>query len=63
MHDRAILGANSYTWIDQELESDLIHLGTPINIKIPIQTVEESQDKAERIKHKSLDINQGDDNK
>jgi hypothetical protein len=63
MHDRAILGANSYTWIDQELESDLIHLGTPINIKLPLQTVEESQDKAERIKDKSLDINQGDDNK
>ncbi|MFW9930533.1 MAG: hypothetical protein ACFFD1_14180 [Candidatus Thorarchaeota archaeon] len=50
MHDRAILGANSYTWIDQELESDLIHVGTPAMLKLPIQSVEESQMKVEKVK-------------
>jgi len=49
MHDGAILGANSYTWINQELESDLIHVGTPVSMKLPIQTLEESQMKVEKI--------------
>ena len=49
MHDGAILGANSYTWIGQELESDLIHVGIPVSIKLPIQTLEESQEKVEKI--------------
>lgn len=63
MHDRAILGANSFTWIDQELEGDLIHLGTPVNIKLPIQTVEQSQDKVVRIKEEGLESVNGDDSK
>jgi hypothetical protein len=50
MQDGAILGANSYTWIDQELEKDLIHVGTPVSMSFPIQTVEESSEKAERVK-------------
>lgn len=49
MHDGAILGANSYTWVDQELESDLIHVGTPVSMKLPIQSLEESQEKVEKI--------------
>lgn len=49
IHDGAILGANSYTWVDQELESDLIHVGTPVSIKLPIQSLEESQKKVEKI--------------
>lgn len=49
MHDGAILGANSYTWVDQELESDLIHVGTPVSMKLPIQSLEESQKKVEEI--------------
>jgi hypothetical protein len=56
MHDGAILGANSYTWVDQELESDLIHVGTPVSMKLPIQTLEESQKKVEEIqKGKEID--------
>ena len=50
MQDGAVLGANSYTWIGQELESDLIHVGTPVSINFPIQTLEDSLEKAERIK-------------
>jgi carbonic anhydrase/acetyltransferase-like protein (isoleucine patch superfamily) len=50
MEDGAILGANSYTDINQKLEGDLIHVGTPVNIKLPIQSVEDSQKKVERIK-------------
>jgi hypothetical protein len=42
LHDGAILGANSYTWIDQELEGDIIHIGRPASLKLPIQSVEES---------------------
>jgi len=56
MHDGAILGANSYTWVDQELESDLIHVGTPVSMKLPIQTLEESQKKVEELqKGKEID--------
>ncbi len=49
MNDGAILGANSYTWVDQELESDLIHVGTPVSMKLPIQSLEESQKKVEKV--------------
>jgi hypothetical protein len=50
MEDRAILGANSYSSIGQKLESDLIHVGTPVNIKLPLQSVEDSQQKVSKIK-------------
>ena len=49
MQDGAVLGANSYTWVGQELESDLIHVGTPVSMSFPIQSLEESQEKVERI--------------
>ncbi|MEJ2293968.1 MAG: hypothetical protein P8Y23_04300 [Candidatus Lokiarchaeota archaeon] len=58
MHDGAILGANSYTWIDQELESDLIHVGTPAMLKLPIQSVEESQMKVEKVKKGKDSVNE-----
>jgi hypothetical protein len=50
MQDGAVLGANSYTWIGQELKSDLIHVGTPVSINFPIQSLEESQEKVESIR-------------
>ncbi|MBY9018307.1 MAG: hypothetical protein KGD66_05690, partial [Candidatus Lokiarchaeota archaeon] len=50
MDDRAILGANSYSSVGQKLESDLIHVGTPVNIKLPLQSVEDSQEKVSKIK-------------
>ncbi|MFW9820714.1 MAG: hypothetical protein ACFFE5_13985 [Candidatus Thorarchaeota archaeon] len=50
LQDRAVLGVNSYTWIDQNLEGDLIHVGIPVSMTLPIQSVEESQKKAERVK-------------
>jgi len=50
MHKGAILGANSYTWIGQELEGDLIHVGTPVRMTFQIQSVEESLKKADIIK-------------
>lgn len=59
MKDGAVLGANSYTWIGQTLESDLIHVGTPVSINFPIQTLEDSLMKAERIKKTDLSDNQG----
>jgi len=49
MQDGAVLGANSYTWIGQELEGDLIHVGIPVSMNFPIQTLEESVEKAETI--------------
>jgi hypothetical protein len=49
MHDGAVLGANSYTWVGQELEGDLIHVGIPVSVNFPIQTLEESVEKAETI--------------
>ena len=58
MHDGAILGANSYTWIDQELDSDLIHVGTPATLKLPIQSVEESQMKVEKVKKGGDDVDE-----
>ncbi|MFX0028461.1 MAG: hypothetical protein ACFE8B_04590 [Candidatus Hermodarchaeota archaeon] len=62
MQDGSVLGANSYTWIGQELESDLIHVGTPANINFPIQTLEESQEKVERIKGNPKENKEGDVN-
>ena len=53
LQDGAVLGVNSYTWINQNLEGDLIHVGIPVNITLPIQSVEDSQKKAERIKTES----------
>ncbi|TFG05333.1 MAG: hypothetical protein EU539_09440 [Promethearchaeota archaeon] len=50
MEDRAVLGANSYTWVDQNLEGDLIHVGIPVSMSFPIQTLEESVQKVEKIK-------------
>ncbi len=55
MEDNAVLGANSYTWVGQELEGNLIHVGTPVSMKIPIQTLEESQEKVEKIKDEISD--------
>ncbi|MFX1364875.1 MAG: hypothetical protein ACFFCE_07510 [Promethearchaeota archaeon] len=53
LQDGAILGVNSYTWVNQVLEGDLIHIGTPVSKTLQIQSLEESQEKAERIKGKS----------
>ncbi|MFX1353916.1 MAG: hypothetical protein ACFFGP_08160, partial [Promethearchaeota archaeon] len=50
MQEGAVLGVNSYTWIGQELEGDIIHVGTPARLKLPIQSVEESLKKAEKVK-------------
>jgi len=50
MEDFAVLGVNSYTEINQRLKGNLIHVGTPVSITLPIQSVEESQQKAEKIK-------------
>lgn len=61
MQDGAVLGANSYTWVGQELESDLIHVGTPVNMTFPIQSLEESQEKAERVISDPLENREGDD--
>lgn len=63
MQDGAVLGANSYTWIDQELMGDLIHVGTPVSMNFPIQSVEESLDKAERIKGENFENMKGDEKK
>jgi len=64
LQDGAILGANSYTWPEQVLDSDLIHVGTPVSMTFPIQSVEESQKKAERIKDKTVvNTNLNDKNK
>ncbi|MFX1344461.1 MAG: hypothetical protein ACFFBC_11875 [Promethearchaeota archaeon] len=62
MQDRAVLGANSYTWIGQELEGDLIHVGTPVSTAFPVQSLEESQEKAERIKKEHIENEKGDVN-
>ncbi|MFX0000524.1 MAG: hypothetical protein ACFE9Q_08795 [Candidatus Hodarchaeota archaeon] len=55
LQDGAILGVNSYTALDQVLEGDLIHVGTPASMILQIQSIEESQEKAIRVKGKSLD--------
>ncbi|MFX1235851.1 MAG: hypothetical protein ACFFBY_15085 [Promethearchaeota archaeon] len=53
MHEGAVLGVNSYTQIGQELEGDIIHVGTPARLKLAIQSVEESLKKAEKVKTES----------
>jgi len=50
MEDFAVLGVNSYTAINQRLKGNLIHVGTPVRITLPIQSLEESQQKAEKVK-------------
>jgi acetyltransferase-like isoleucine patch superfamily enzyme len=55
LQDGAVLGVNSYTWINQDLEGDLIHVGIPASMTLPIQSVEESQEKAERVKAGSVE--------
>ena len=50
MHDGAVLGANSYTSIGQELKSDLIHVGTPVSMSFPIQSLDESIEKDKSIR-------------
>ena len=62
MQDGSVLGANSYTWIGQELESDLIYVGTPVSMNFPVQSLEESQEKVERIKDKQIENKSGDKN-
>lgn len=62
MQDGAVLGANSYTWVGQELESDLIHVGLPVSMTFPIQSLEESQEKVERIVKDPLENKKGDEN-
>ncbi len=59
MRDEAVLGANSYTSIGQVLEGGLIHVGIPVSINFPVQTLEESIEKAETIMKKGLDIDEG----
>ena len=59
MKDGAVLGANSYTWIGQELEGELIHVGTPVSINFPIQTLEASLEKVEKIKKTDGSNNEG----
>jgi hypothetical protein len=44
------VGVNSYTEINQRLKGNLIHVGTPVSITLPIQSVEQSQQKAEKVK-------------
>ncbi len=59
MEDFAVLGVNSYTEINQRLKGNLIHVGTPVSITLPIQSVEESQKKAKKVKEStSSNVNQ-----
>ena len=55
MEDFAVLGVNSYTKINQNLKGNLIHVGTPVSITLPIQSVEESQQKAVKVKEEITD--------
>lgn len=50
MEDGSILGANSYTSLDQNLSGNLIHVGTPVSHHFPIQSLDESKEKLETIK-------------
>ena len=52
MEKGAILGANSYTWVNQQLQSDLIHVGIPVDKSFPIQTIEKSREKVDKIRKK-----------
>ena len=54
MEDFAVLGVNSYTKINQRLKGNLIHVGTPVSITLPIQSVEQSQQKAEKVKETTI---------
>ena len=54
MEDFAVLGVNSYTAINQRLEGNLIHVGTPVSITLPLQSVEESQQKAVKAKESTI---------
>ncbi len=63
MQDEAILGANSYTWINQELKSNLIHVGTPVDKSFLIQSLEDSKEKAEKIRGKKKTIESLDNTK
>ncbi len=58
MEDFAVLGVNSYTKINQRLKGNLIHVGTPVSITLPIQSVEQSQQKAEKIKKSTISDDQ-----
>jgi len=62
MQDGAILGANSYTSIGQELKGDLIHIGRPVNKEFTVQSVEESQEKAKKVKVLKENTQYGGDN-
>jgi hypothetical protein len=57
MEDFAVLGVNSYTKINQRLEGNIIHVGTPVSITLPIQSVEESQQKAKTVKVSAISDN------
>jgi len=57
MEDFAVLGVNSYTAINQRLKGNLIHVGTPVSITLPIQSVEESQQKAVKTKKSTISDN------
>lgn len=57
MEDFAVLGVNSYTAINQRLKGNLIHVGTPVSITLPIQSIEESQQKAVKTKESTISEN------
>ncbi len=49
LKDEAILGANSYTKINQILESKLIHTGLPVSRSFIQKSLEESKDKVNNL--------------
>ncbi len=61
MNDGAILGANSYTSIGQELKGELIHIGNPVDKEFTVQSVEEAQMKAEKAKKSKKNNHEGGD--
>jgi len=63
MEDFAVLGVNSYTKINQRLKGNLIHVGTPVSITLPIQSVEESQQKAKKVKVSAISDNNNNNKK
>jgi len=63
MEDFAVLGVNSYTKINQRLKGNLIHVGTPVSITLPIQSVEVSQQKAEKVKVSTISDNNSNNKK
>ncbi|MGV9173189.1 MAG: DapH/DapD/GlmU-related protein [Promethearchaeia archaeon] len=48
IEDEAVLGANSYTTLNQHLEAKLIHVGTPVISSFPLQSLEESKRKIDK---------------